>query len=84
MNSVVCCAAAAWSGKNAVHSGPAIGRFIHYEDIDGRLWPQTFHWLPVAAVTTMDLYPLFLRQALWSLPDTPRHIVNDERLVMGG
>ena len=64
--------------------GPAIGSFTHHEEIDGVLWPQTFHWLPVAAVMAMDLYPLFLRQALVSLPDTPGHIVNDERLVTGG
>jgi ADP-ribose pyrophosphatase YjhB (NUDIX family) len=64
--------------------GPAIGRFTHHEAIDGGFWPQTFSWLPIAEVIALDLYPLFLRQALHALPEAVQHIVNDERLVAGG
>jgi ADP-ribose pyrophosphatase YjhB (NUDIX family) len=56
---------------------PAEGSFQGYEIYNGL--PIIFEWFPVEAVADLPLYPLFLRHALRSLPDTPTHIVNDER-----
>lgn len=39
----------------------------------------TFRWFPQAALGGVRIYPALLRAALADLPDTVRHIINDER-----
>ena len=38
-----------------------------------------FRWVPLAEVAALDLYPVFLRDALTELPDHPVTVINDER-----
>lgn len=40
----------------------------------------TFRWFPHEALGGLRIYPVFLRAALAELPDTPRHVINDERV----
>jgi 8-oxo-dGTP pyrophosphatase MutT (NUDIX family) len=43
--------------------------------------PLIFRWFPVADLAELPLYPVFLRNALRSVPDTIQHIVvQDNRL----
>jgi hypothetical protein len=43
--------------------------------------PLIFRWFPVADLAELPLYPVFLRNALRSVPDTIQHIVvRDNRL----
>jgi ADP-ribose pyrophosphatase YjhB (NUDIX family) len=38
--------------------------------------PLIFRWFPVADLAGVPLYPVFLRDALRSMPDTIQHVVN--------
>lgn len=39
----------------------------------------TFRWFPQAQLAELRLYPIFLRAALAELPESVRHVINDER-----
>lgn len=40
---------------------------------------ETLHWLPVDQLHRYSLNPVFLQNALSSLPENPLHIISDER-----
>lgn len=48
-------------------------RFTRVED--GEI--HHFHWVPFAELADLTLFPLFLRERIFSLPDAPEHIVCD-------
>lgn len=41
--------------------------------------PLIFQWFPLDAVERTRIYPVFLRTALQSIPDTIEHVVNHDR-----
>jgi 8-oxo-dGTP pyrophosphatase MutT (NUDIX family) len=46
--------------------------------------PLIFRWFPVADLAELPLYPVFLRVALQSIPDTTQHIIDRDNIPEDG